>query len=138
MSIAALLTRLALILAVPGFGWIGVRFMLFPHEAAGNMGMTLITDAAVSTIQSGFGGFHIGIALLAAFFALRQQTVLPGLMIAVTMSGAAVIARTIGLYTDGPAPQTLIVFRAEAAMLTIWAAALLTERWRVVRASKHI
>ncbi len=135
MNIAALLTRLALILAVPGFGWIGVRFMAFPHDMAANMGMQLVTDAAVSTIRSGFGGFHIGVALLAVLFALRQKTVLPGLMIAATMAGSAVIARTIGLYTDGPAPETLMVFRGEAAMLTILVAALIGERWRVVRAS---
>jgi hypothetical protein len=99
------------------------------------MGMTLATDTAVSTIQSGFGGFHIGVALLAAFFALTQHTVLPGLMIVTTTAGMAVATRGISLYTDGLDPKTLFVFWVEAFMLTLWLAALITERWRRARAT---
>ncbi len=131
----ALLTRLALILAIPGFGWIGLRFVFMPQDAAANMGMTLVTQAAVSTIQTGFGGFHIGVALLAFFFALDQTRVRAGLMIVATMAGAAVTARTYGLYTDGPTPETFVVFRAEAAMLVIWLSAFIAESWRLARAS---
>jgi hypothetical protein len=135
MRFTSLFTRLALILAVPGFGWIGVRFIFAPHEVAATMGMTLATDTAVSTIQSGFGGFHIGVALLAAFFALTQHTVLPGLMIVTTTAGMAVATRGISLYTDGLDPKTLFVFWVEAFMLTLWLAALITERWRRARAT---
>ena len=115
---------LGLVFAIYIFARVGFVYIIDPVPPASMWGFDAQGPAAVTNLRAGFGGFHLGTAIL-LLVALISGKLLAGLFVSVVMSSTVISSRLVGVVIDGPDPMTFSIMGREAFALGIFAVALL-------------
>jgi len=127
--VAPIFTRVLLIYAIFNFGVVGMIYIINPFPITSQIGIELNSAVAVTNARVGLGGFHVGVAVMAAYCAFSKHRVWAGLQIALCMTIVPVLARVYGVFVDGPEEQTLMLLRVEGAALLIFLIGVMVH-WR--------
>ncbi|MSO97067.1 MAG: DUF4345 domain-containing protein [Rhodospirillaceae bacterium] len=125
------IARAALLFAVLDFGTVGSLYILRPAVEAANATITAAEAAGLTNLRVGFGAFHFGVALIAAFCLLKPERILTGLSVVCAMTATGVAVRIFGLMVDGWHPRTILLLQLECLGLVIFLAGLWAERRRL-------
>jgi len=117
---APIFTRIVLICAIFNFGVVGMIYIIDPFPITAQIGIELTSAVAVTNARVGLGGFHVGVAVMAAYCAFSKHRVWAGLQIALCMTIVPVLARMYGIFVDGPEQQTLMLLRVESVAFLIF------------------
>ena len=122
------LSRLFLIVTAIAFGRVAWLYLTNPAAAAAASDFTAGSAAAITSLRVGFGGFHLGCAVIALAGAVWPKWLIPCLAFVATMMGAVVSARILGIIVDGPAARSFFVLRVEGTVFVLVIIALILER----------
>ena len=119
------LPRALLGLIALGFTGFGLAFILYPHQLAAPVGISLPSGTARADFMATYGGLELGVGAFLAYCAARPERVRLGLIAAgCTLSGFAV-ARVLGILIAASVAPLIHVYLAieiAAAALAFWAA----------------
>ena len=127
------IARGALLFSVVDLGTVGILYIFDPATEAARATITAGEAAGLTNLRVGFGAFHFGIALIAAFCLLKAERVWVGLSIVSAITATAVVVRSYGLIVDGWHPRTVLLLQFESLGLMIFTIGLLAERMRLRR-----
>jgi hypothetical protein len=98
-------------------GVLGVRWVFAPESVAAELGIGLSGAVALNTARGDVGGLFIGGALLCGL-ALARGDGHP-LRAAALLLGCVAAGRTVGIATDGFAPESATAIAVELAMIAV-------------------
>jgi hypothetical protein len=115
-------------LSAATFAWIGIYFLVLPHEAAAAIDLHLGTDTALADVQATYGGMVLGVAFLWIWTALKPERYAAGLWAMVFIYGGLALGRLVAI-GGGAQPDRLIwIFLAIEVAVTAISLGLLRRR----------
>lgn len=121
--------RLVLSAGVLLFTQLGLGDMVGPVSVASRTHTTLGSPDAITAVRVQ-GSVFLGLAVILLYCLASERRLLAGLGLLATIIAGVAGVRFLGLLLDGPGAFTLMVLKAEVALLILSACAVLLERRR--------
>lgn len=115
-------------LSAATFAWIGIYFLVLPHEAAAAIDLQLETDTALTDVQATYGGMVLGATFLWIWAALKPERYVAGLWAMVFIYSGLALGRLVAI-GGGASPSRLIwIFLAIEVAVTAISLGLIKRR----------
>jgi hypothetical protein len=104
-----------------------------PVGATQSLDIVLRSPSAATIARVGLGGFPLGFAIALGGCAISAQRLMTGMWLLLTVVGAVMMARVVGLLFDGVTPYNLRLLAPEVVMVALSVVGVGLERRRIAR-----
>ncbi len=109
------------------FAWIGIYFLVLPHEAAAAIEVELLTDTALTDVQATYGGMVLGLTFVWIWTALQPERHQAGLWSMIFVYGGLALGRLVAIL-GGAQPSRLIWVFLSIELGVVTVSAMLVRR----------
>lgn len=124
------ISRAVLAAATVIFSVIGLRNIIDPVHNSAQIGIRLGSALASTTTRVESGALPLGLAIFTLVCLLSSRWLFAGVGLVSVVVTTAIIVRVLGLFTDGPAPESTRLFIPEGVILALSVTAIVLQARR--------